>query len=90
MLKRNIKKQSLINGHLLYDSKALKLDSLMKPQPSSIEKHKSPYPPDNSFEEVNLFVKGFDKEWNFGELSSYFSKYGEIKSAKISLNPKTS
>lgn len=49
---------------------------------ASIEPH-----PDNSTEVVNLFLKGFDKSWTVQDLHELFREYGEIKSAKISINP---
>ena len=45
--------------------------------------------PDNSTAPVNLFLKYLDRSWNVNDLHSIFTDFGEIKSAKISLNPKT-
>ena len=43
--------------------------------------------PDNSFMECNLFVKDIDESLDSSDLYKIFSKYGEIKSAKVSLHP---
>lgn len=42
--------------------------------------------PDNSFSDCNIFVKCIDKSLNAKDLYSLFEKYGEVKSAKLSLN----
>ena len=43
--------------------------------------------PDNTTSVVNLFVKKIDKSWNTQDLHDIFKEYGEIRSAKVSLNP---
>jgi RNA recognition motif-containing protein len=44
---------------------------------------------DNSFEKSNIFVRGLDKTWSTQTLYEVFDMYGEIKSAKVSVNPLT-
>lgn len=38
---------------------------------------------------MNLFLKKLDRSWGVNDLHDIFKDYGEIKSAKISLNPTT-
>jgi len=38
---------------------------------------------------TNVFVKKLDKSWTIKDLYEIFGTYGEIQSAKISLNPQT-
>ena len=45
--------------------------------------------PDNSITDCNLFVKGLDTCFDSQDLYDMFKKYGEIKSAKLSLVPDT-
>ena len=46
--------------------------------------------PDNSFRQTNLCVLGLDESITGEDLHGIFSKYGEIKSVKVSLDAKTS
>ena len=59
------------------------------PASTSLKASSPQFPPDNSFEIVNLFVKKIDKSWGLKDLLDAFKSYGPIKSAKISLNPET-
>lgn len=43
--------------------------------------------PDNSFSDCNLFVKCIDKSLNSKDLYEIFKKFGEVKSAKVSIHP---
>jgi RNA recognition motif-containing protein len=46
--------------------------------------------PDNCFAECNLFVKSIDVSFNSQDLYHYFNtRYGHIKSAKVSLIPES-
>ena len=38
---------------------------------------------------MNLFLKHLPKTWGLNDVHDAFKDYGEIKSAKISLNPQT-
>jgi RNA recognition motif-containing protein len=38
----------------------------------------------------NVFVKGLDPNWTEKDLHKIFDIFGEIKSAKVSVNPTTS
>lgn len=48
-----------------------------------------PLPADNSKGVVNVIVKHIDKDWTSEDLMEIFDIYGEIKSAKVSINHKT-
>ena len=45
--------------------------------------------PDNSHLECNLCVTGLDESLTSEDLHVMFSKFGEIKSCKVSMDPKT-
>eukprot|EP00347_Sterkiella_histriomuscorum_P019448 403341592 len=53
------------------------------------ESKETTYAPDNSTAQVNLFLKNLPKTWGLNDVHDAFKDYGEIKSAKISLNPQT-
>ena len=46
--------------------------------------------PDNSHWQCNLCVTGLDESITGEDLHGLFSKYGEIKSAKVATDPRTS
>ncbi len=45
--------------------------------------------PDNCFAECNIFVKKIDPSFDSKDLYNFFSRFGTVKSAKISLVPES-
>ena len=86
--------QLIHGGHKLYDAKQLQFENLIAvPKQAEEAKMSRPQcqaPPDNSFQQVNVFVKGLDPGWTTAELIREFEgRFGEVKSAKVSRNPQT-
>ena len=44
------------------------------------------YQAEHNFQKNNVFVKGLDRSWTSGTLLEIFDMYGDIKSAKVSVN----
>ena len=61
------------NSHLMFDEDPEALENL----------------PDNSNLECNICVTGLDETITSEDLHKMFSKFGEIKSCKVTLDPKT-
>ena len=44
---------------------------------------------EHNFQKTNVFVKGLDRTWTSEIIPEIFDMYGDIKSAKVSVNPVT-
>ena len=72
---------------LYSDPTQFEYDKLIKPEHASTSCLEPT--PDNSLLQVNVFVKNLDKSWTVADLYELFREYGDIRSCKISRNPKT-
>ena len=89
LLSRNINAKVVMNEKN-YDPNQCEYDVLIKPEATAnATKDTQDAFPDNSSQQVNVFVKGLDRSWTANDLYELFEEYGEIKSAKISLNPQS-
>ncbi|CDW89443.1 poly a binding cytoplasmic 1 b [Stylonychia lemnae] len=91
-LSRRIKRKQVISDKL-YDPNDFDYKILIQPEVTHLNintKDDAQLPtPDNSSVSVNLFLKRIDKSWTTKDLYEIFKDYGEIKSAKVSLDPQT-